>query len=201
MHIRTPPENDEGERCGKGERMKKWLINILLGIGLAFWCLPATAQTAALEGDPKSSPTRGWIFDFDGRNPDLDFPGDNLSGESSRLNSGTDDGTGRDVSAGAGYAFAPGSGKLRIIPLLGYSYHQPNPAASDGKQTISLLPGNAGSGHFAGLNGANETEWWGPWVGLDLDFRASNRIMIFSITGYHWDSSAILIDATYRFNW
>jgi hypothetical protein len=179
--------------------MKTWLLRILLGVGLALWCAPATAQTAAPEGKPGGSPAHGWILD--GRNRDLDFSGNNRTGEFSRLNTGADDGTVRDASAGAGYAFAPGSGNLRIIPLAGYSYHQQNPAAGDGKQTGSLPGGKAGVGLFSGLDSTYEMEGWGPWIGLDLDFRASDRIMIFSVVENHWDSVTILIGTTYHFNW
>jgi len=179
--------------------MKKWMMRILLGVGLAFWCIPATAQTAALKGNLRGSPAHGWIFDD--RNRHSDFPGGNRTQELPLSNSGADEGTVRDASAGAGYAFAPGSGKLRIIPLAGYSYQQQNPAVRDVKQAVSQTPGKAGLGLFGALDSVHETERWEPWIGLDLDFRASDRIMIFSVVENRWDSVTILIGTTYRFNW
>ena len=224
---------------GQGEKnMKKWMMRILLGVGLAFGCLPATAQTDAFKGELKlsngyrvdnldwniagnpdgrspnvlselawsdleifqlkaavrvtvrdvfylrGSLAHGWIFD--GRNRDSDFLGDNRTGEFSRSNNGSDDGAVWDASAGAGYAFALGSGKLRIIPLIGYSYHQQNLTIRDGNQTVSRPPSNAGLGPFGGLDSTYETEWRGPWIGFDLDFQASDRIMLSSAIEYHW---------------
>lgn len=143
----------------------------------------------------KGSLARGWIFD--GTNQDSDFLGDNRTFEFSRSNNSADSGKVWDASAGVGYV-VPISERLRIIPLIGYSYNQQTLTLTDGVQTVSFPPSTQPLGPFSGLDSTYETEWQGPWIGLDLDFRASDRIMILSGIEYHWADYKAVADWNLR---
>ena len=127
----------------------------------------------------------GWIFDGD--NQDSDFAGDNRTSEWSRSNNSADDGDVWDVSLAIGYPFRTGGEVIgTITPLIGYSYHEQNLKMSDGYQTIPDL------GAFPGLHSSYDTEWYGPWLGIDLNFRAAeiktfaHRFETFFSYEYHW---------------
>ncbi|UCD31543.1 MAG: autotransporter domain-containing protein [Desulfobacterales bacterium] len=120
----------------------------------------------------------GWITG--GENQDSDFIGDNRTQEFSRSNNNSDDGNIFDASLGIGHPFTFGNGKFRVTPLLGYSYHEQNLTISDGNQTIPPL------GPFPNLDSTYETEWDGPWLGLDLVFQFNKKYTLFAEIEYHW---------------
>ena len=127
----------------------------------------------------------GWIFDGD--NQDSDYLGDNRTLEFSRSNNKTDDDDLWDVSLAIGYPFRFGQMVLgTLTPLLGYSYHEQNLNITDGNQTIPDL------GPFPGLDSSYETEWYGPWIGFDLRFKArditafAHRFETYFSYEYHW---------------
>ena len=126
----------------------------------------------------------GWILGGD--NQDSDFDGDNRTQEWSRSNNSADDGTVLDVTAGIGYQVRLGSGRFRIIPLAGYSYSQQNLTMTDGFQTISTPGRTPPIGPIEGLDSNYDTRWYGPWAGVDLSFKASNKILLFAGFEYHW---------------
>ena len=146
----------------------------------------------------KGSASYGWIFEGD--NQDSDFVGDNRTMEFSRSNNSSDDGNVWDVSLGIGYPFRFGRGVIgTITPLAGYSYHEQNLKITDGNQTISIpvvtpsiviVPPPVGP--FPGLDSTYETEWYGPWIGFDIRFKAeeikafAHRFEPFFIFEYHW---------------
>ncbi len=108
---------------------------------------------------------------FDGKNQDSDYLADNRTLEFSRSNNGVDGDDVLDLSGGVGYQIelknretraSWGVNHLSITPLLGYSYHQQNLHIIDGFQTIPA------TGSFGGLHSTYETEWKGPWFGLEL---------------------------------
>ncbi len=120
----------------------------------------------------------GWIFD--GKNQDSDYSGDNRTFEFSRSNNDADDGNVLDVSLGVGYQFGQVSGMVIITPLVGYSYHEQKLRMTDGFQTIGVT-----TGPFAGLNSTYETEWNGPWIGVDLSFEINKKFTLFGAFEYH----------------
>jgi len=127
----------------------------------------------------------GWIFDGD--NQDSDFAGDDRTLEFSRSNNSADDGDVRDLSLAIGYPIRTGRKVIgTITPLAGYSHHEQNLEISDGYQTIPHL------GAFDGLDSTYDTEWHGPWLGIDLNFRApaiksfAQRWETFISYEYHW---------------
>ncbi len=127
----------------------------------------------------------GWIFDGD--NQDSDYAGNNRTLEFSRSNNSADDGSVWDVSLAIGYPFRWGKSVISTItPLAGYSRHEQNLKITDGSQSIPP------TGPFPGLNSSYDTEWKGPWIGIDLNFRASKiqsvaeRFETLLTYEYHW---------------
>ena len=127
----------------------------------------------------------GWIFD--GEVQDSDYAANDRNLEWSRSNNSADDGDVWDVSLGIGYPFRFGQSVISTFtPLVGYSYHEQNLDMSDGKQTIPP------TGSFSGLDSSYDTEWKGPWIGIDLNFKAAeiksfaHRFETFLSYEYHW---------------
>jgi hypothetical protein len=126
----------------------------------------------------------GWIFD--GENQDSDYLGDNRTFEFSRSNNNSDEGNMLDASFGIGWQFTFGRRDFVLAPVIGYSYHEQNLTMTDGNQTIPP------SGPFSGLDSTYETEWKGPWIGLDFIFRTDEKrkikpeIETFISIEYHW---------------
>ena len=120
----------------------------------------------------------GWIVD--GRNRDSDYGSDNRSNEVSRSINDADDGNVLDLSIAIGPHFSSNDGCWSIIPLMGYSYHEQNLTITDGQQIIPP------SGPFDGLDSSYETEWSGPWFGVDLEYLPVTK-WAFTFSGeYHW---------------
>jgi hypothetical protein len=126
----------------------------------------------------------GWIYD--GKNQDSDYAGDNRTLEFSRSNNNSDDGYVWDGSVGIGPRITFGLSYFELAPLLGYSYHEQNLTMTNGFQTLPPL------GAFPGLLSSYDTQWKGPWVGLDLHIVAGQRlgtfenVTIFASFEYHW---------------
>ncbi|CAB1085049.1 hypothetical protein D1AOALGA4SA_12545 [Olavius algarvensis Delta 1 endosymbiont] len=133
----------------------------------------------------------GWIFDGD--NQDSDFAGNDRTFEFSRSNNSADDGDAWDVSIAVGYPFRTGKDVIgTITPLVGYSHHEQNLKMSDGVQTIATPGVTPPLGPFEGLDSSYDTEWYGLWVGIDMNFRAAeidffdHRFEVFFSYEYHW---------------
>jgi hypothetical protein len=129
---------------------------------------------------------------FDGENQDSDYFGDNRTGEFSRSNNSADDGSTSDVSIGLGYYLPVLSDTVRVMPLIGYSFHLQYLDITDGVQTIATPPITPDLGPFPGLNSSYDATWYGPWGGVELNFRiytkdgeslAHESILRFE---YHW---------------
>jgi len=115
----------------------------------------------------KGSFAYGWIFSGDVQ--DSDYLADNRGLEFSRSNNSADDGNTLDASIGIGYQFLFGSGFVGISPMIGYSYHEQNLTMTDGNQTVtSILAPPLGG--FEDLDSSYDTEWKGPWLGVDIAF-------------------------------
>jgi len=129
--------------------------------------------------------TYGWIFD--GENQDSDYFGDNRTLEFSQSNNSTDDDDVWDVSLAVGYPARIGKTVIgTITPLAGYSHHEQQLNLTDGYQSIPDL------GPFPGLDSSYDTEWKGPWLGIDLHFKAAeiksfaHRFETYLTYEYHW---------------
>lgn len=139
----------------------------------------------------KGSVNYGWIFD--GKNQDSDYGGDNRTFEYSRSNNNTDDNDVWDVSLAAGYPFRFGRTVIgTVTPLVGYSHHEQNLNITDGFQTIATPGYTPPVGPFDGLHSSYDTEWKGPWIGIDLHFKAreiktfAHRFETYFTYEYHW---------------
>lgn len=139
----------------------------------------------------RASADYGWIFDGD--NQDSDFAGDDRTLEFSRSNNSADDDDVWDVSLAVGYPFRTGRRVIgTITPLAGYSYHEQNLTMTDGVQTIATPGVTPPAGPFGGLDSSYDTKWYGPWLGIDLNFRAAatdtvaHRFETFISYEYHW---------------
>jgi hypothetical protein len=126
-----------------------------------------------------------------GDNQDSDFAYDNRQGEFSRSNNQADGGHVTDASIGLGvpydfHVFA--SGRLRVIPMLGYSSHSQHVTMKEGVQTLSDTSTARAAGlidstesivpvgyRLAGLDATYTANWKGPWLGADLDFMAHQQ--------------------------
>lgn len=125
----------------------------------------------------------GWIVD--GENQDSDFEGNDRTLEFSRSNNDAGDGEVLDASIGAGPSLRFGDGRWIVSPLLGWSYHEQNLTITDGVQVIQTK-NPALIGPIFGLDSTYETQWWGPWLGLDLEGRAARRLRLTGTFEYHW---------------
>lgn len=126
----------------------------------------------------------GWILR--GSNQDSDYARDNRTLEFSRSNNNASDGDVIDASLGIGLHFSFGLDWFGITPLAGYSYHQQNLTVTNGNQTKDPFGLLGFTGPFAGLNSSYDTEWKGPWIGLDLSFDIKKKHHIFMNFEYHW---------------
>jgi len=115
---------------------------------------------------------------IDGENQDSDYSGDNRTGEFSRSDNKTDDGSVFDASAGLGYQFR--IKRFTIAPMIGYSYHEQYLVITDGHQTIP------DTGDFSGLDSKYDAQWYGPWTGVDLSLEIIERLILSGVFEYHW---------------
>lgn len=113
----------------------------------------------------KAAIAYGWIVD--GRNRDSDYLGDNRTLEFSRSDNNADDGNVIDLSVGIGGKFHIMEDRGSITPLLGFSWYAQDLVMRDGTQTVSAHPGVPPLGPFSGLDSSYDTQWYGPWIGLD----------------------------------
>lgn len=136
----------------------------------------------------------GWILG--GENQDSDWAGDNRTLEFSRSNNGADDGDVYDLSIAAGRNFVIGDSDFRWAPLIGYSYHEQNLKIVDGKQTlfdksivaaINNIPvSEVVDPDLTGLNSTYDTEWWGVWYGIDLEYQPNPEFRVLGSFEYHF---------------
>ncbi len=129
----------------------------------------------------------GWILSGDNR--DSDYAGNNRTLEFSRSSNSANNGNVSDASLGLGYQFRLVSDRIRITPLMGYSSSRQNLRMTNGYQTVSrpdLYSKVSPLGPFYGLDSTYETQWKGPWIGLELSLQASEKIALFGSFEYHW---------------
>lgn len=139
----------------------------------------------------------GWGKITDGSNQDSDYAGDNRTLEFSRSNNAADDGSVFDFSVGGGLEFSGQNERWTLIPVAGFSYHEQNLQITDGYQTVSdriiaddfFGPGQITMpplGPFEGLDSRYDSEWYGPWLGLELIFQPVDRWQLSGIFEHHW---------------
>lgn len=126
----------------------------------------------------------------DGNNQDSDFLGNNRTSEFSRSNNDSDAGNVFDASIGAGIQFKTklknSSLAIGIAPLIGFSYREQNLKMINGFQTVATPGVTPPIGPISGLNSTYDTEWNGPWVGIDISMEANQRAVLYGSFEYHW---------------
>lgn len=137
----------------------------------------------------------GYGFIVGGDNQDSDYAGDNRTLEFSRSNNNSDDGSMIDATVGVGPHFYSANKRFNWAILVGYSYHEQNLTMTDGNQTLSDQA-NADLlglgiivqplGTFPGLDSTYETQWWGPWLGVDLEIKPTGNFMMRSFFEFHF---------------
>jgi hypothetical protein len=128
----------------------------------------------------------GWILAGD--NQDSDYLGDNRTLEYSRSNNNADNGRVVDASAGIGYQFNVAAGRFMLAPLIGYAFSEQNLTITDGVQTLSQPPQTQPIGPIENLDSSYDTQWYGPWVGLDMMVRMGKKLNFFAGLEYHWST-------------
>lgn len=123
-----------------------------------------------------------------GKNQDSDYHGNNRTQEFSRSNNRSDEGDVRDFSAGLGPVFTTREGNFSITPCIGYSYHEQNLTIHDGYQTISepgIDPSAAPLGPITGLDSTFDTQWYGGWLGVVMEFAPTTNFSLHSSIELH----------------
>lgn len=130
---------------------------------------------------------------FDGKNQDSDYKGNDRTQEFSRSNNAADSGSVIDASAGIGYLFQFKSGKVGVAPVVGYDFHQQNLKITDGYQTLSVAPDQTlPVGPIQGLDSSYDTEWHGPFLGVDLLLDTKEPV---------WWFRSIALDLKLEYHW
>ena len=144
----------------------------------------------------RGSAAYGWVID--GENQDSDYAGDNRSLEFSRSISEVNGSSVLDVSGGVGFTYLAGeSDQIQIIPLIGYSFHNQKLRMRNANQVVSdsanfdLYDPDPSKdvpplGPFAGLDSSYESEWSGPWLGVDMLLDLQGGSTVFVRMEKHW---------------
>lgn len=121
---------------------------------------------------------------------DSDYLGNDRTMEFSRSYADVEGGSFFDLSAGLGYRFdiplRAEERVLRLIPLAGYSYHSQEFEITNGYQALAEYGFKAKPGPIRGLHSWYDAKWYGPWLGLDVDFSVNRRHALLLSLEYHW---------------
>lgn len=127
-----------------------------------------------------------------GANQDSDYGGNNRTGEFSRSNNKTS-GNVVDASIGIGKTLRlldQTVGKfIYVTPSIGLSVHQQNLTMTDGMQTIPA------TGSIAGLASHYDTQWQGPWAGIEMLIETGSNLSLIASAEYH------VADYSAKANW
>ena len=105
---------------------------------------------------------------YDGENQDSDYNQDNRRGEFSRSlnNAGKGYMLDTEINYGKDYII---SSKLKLSPMIGYSFHRQHLKIYDGTMII-------GSANLTGLDSLYQANWSGPQLGLGLNYKINKSI-------------------------
>lgn len=127
----------------------------------------------------------GWIYG--GEVQDSDYAGNDRTLEFSRSTADADNGNLFDGSIGGGYRLSLGDGMMSLTPLAGYSFFEQDLVARNGFQEISVFPEITGpAGSIIVLDSSYESEWKGPWVGVDLAIDPTEKFSLLISLEYHF---------------
>ena len=114
-----------------------------------------------------------------GQNQDSDYNKNNRTNEYSRSNNDANGDNTLDLSGAFGFNLIQ-TPTLTISPMIGYSYNQQNLVITNGYQTIPA------TGSFSGLHSTYKTEWFGLWVGINLEKALGSKFKLYNAVEYHW---------------
>ncbi len=129
---------------------------------------------------------------------DSDYATDDRNNEWSRSINDASQGLSVDLSGAVGPIFELNKIEgLSIIPLVGYGFNMQALTMTHGKQVISEpvirtdyfgddsdLPPDVG--RISGLDSSYTTYWYGPWLGVNIDYQASKQFKMTAGVEYHW---------------
>ena len=129
---------------------------------------------------------------------DSDYALDNRQFEWSRSVNDSDEGFTIDLSGAAGPTFELNMFKgISITPLVGYGFNMQALSMTNGEQTISNpfirwwffgpdaeMPPAVGK--IPNLDSSYTAYWYGPWLGVNVDYQASKKIKMTVGIEYHW---------------
>lgn len=134
---------------------------------------------------------------LDGDVQDSDYATDDRTNEWSRSVNQADVGFMVDISGGWGPVFKfERFPQLSLVPLVGYAFNMQALSMTRGEQMVSEadirrsyfgpkaeLPPDLGS--ISGLDSTYTAYWYGPWIGLQLDYQINNRLKVETGLQYH----------------
>jgi opacity protein-like surface antigen len=140
----------------------------------------------------------GWILDGNfkhsfntSRSPDSYFsPADNLRvGFSDKNRSTVDDKYVFGFGAAIGYPFYLCDCTMVLAPVIGYAFDEQNLHVDDAGFTLEEPQGLIAEGTNGCCNSSFISRWYGPFVGLDFDWRPCNSCFnVWAELEYHWGS-------------
>ncbi len=117
---------------------------------------------------------------------DSDYAADGRTFEWSRSVNDADKGLTVDLSGAVGPIFELSLIEgLAITPLIGYGFNMQDLSMTDGEQVISGS-GAPDIGFLPGLDSSYTAYWYGPWLGVNIDYQANQKIKITVGAEYHW---------------
>jgi len=155
----------------------------------------AQVQVAAkinIKNDWRIRADLGYGTIMSGANQDSDYSGNNRTLEFSRSNNKAGgDVVDASVSIGKTLRLLDQTvGKfIYITPSLGLSVHQQNLTMTEGAQTIPAV------GPIAGLDSSYDTQWQGPWAGIEALIETGGNLSLTASAEYH------VADYSAKANW
>lgn len=124
-------------------------------------------------------------FTLSGTNQDSDYHGNNRTEEYSRSIADAKGGHVYDVSGAFGRQLVYCGDRLKLMPLIGYSFHE---------QYLKMVNGNLlvytedpeNIGRIDGLNSSYTSRWHGPYLGFDLNYEATCNLKLLATFEYHF---------------
>ncbi len=129
----------------------------------------------------------GWILD--GQVQNSDFVGDvkhPRQEEFSRTNHSAEGGSVLDTSSGMGLQFDFCSNRMSFTPLVGYAYQEQNLEVHDGVVTLNQIDDTPVGSPTGDIHSSYETQWHGPWLGMDLSYDATKKLTLLFGFEYHF---------------
>ncbi len=119
-----------------------------------------------------------------GTNQDSDYHGNNRTEEYSRSIADAKGGHVYDVSGAFGRQFVLKE-HLKLMPLVGYSFHEQYLKMKNGTLLIYTHDPEM-IGYIYGLNSSYTSRWHGPYLGFDMNFEATCNLQLLATFEYHF---------------